>query len=215
MPLPFIVIGVLGTITAGAIGAYATNKLLSSKNDKIANTISDIFDIFNSEYENIILSHGETEAGKSTIAYLLQGKEFNQHRKKQTIKTDSIEIDILDKKYIYYDVNGSSVSNEEKEILRDELEKVKDKVIAIYVFNAEEYIKNQIKAKISAFKEELKKHRNFKDIRAIGTRADKIPDKQKDIIESEIRQLGVECKIFDMTKNPIEELAKFILEGDK
>lgn len=96
----------------------------------------------------------------------------------------------------------------------------------IYLFDAQLYRDNpiekkDIQAEIKAFLKQInsknsKPAREKKiNFRVLGTRGDEFVEKDKENIENEIRELGVECEIFDMKKSKAEHLMPFIVGEQK
>ncbi|RDU66990.1 hypothetical protein CQA53_01630 [Helicobacter didelphidarum] len=199
MPLPWIVGGI-----AVAGGLAALYSWLSDDDDK--NTDQNTT---RKPTKDTLLLLGETAAGKDTLIHILAGKVFaNDYTATATHDRTGVHINNL----LVHNTSGSTMEAvlRSKEELKDELQRYKDKVFLAYVFNADEYKTNKkIHYGIGNCINETK-GRGFKRCLAIGTRGDKILAGEKTKIENEIRQRGLECSIFDMTKSPKNEIKDFI-----
>ena len=188
-----------------------------------------IFTDWLDKQENIIALDGKSMSGKDTLINILSGKGFIKNHKatpgnqmlQMKIKYDSIEFAVTE----FHNVSGDDKANAEKEALIDRIfsDKYANKDIwFIYIFDADLYQNDtqemrDIKSEIKAFLKEIKdKNQNREkkiNFKVLGTRGDKITSYKKSGLENEIRKLGVECQIFDMTKNPKNELAEYIIKG--
>lgn len=81
--------------------------------------------------------------------------------------------------------------------------------IRCYIFDARNFydvenVKLGIQNTIDECKEEGIKYIS------LGTRGDEV-DKEK--IENEVRSMGIECSIFELSKKPVEQVIKFLFKG--
>lgn len=183
--------------------------------------------------ENIIALDGKSMSGKDTLINILSGKGFTKKHKatpdnqmlKMEIKYGNTEFAVTE----FHNVSGADKANNQKAELRKKIfsdEYSNKNIYFIYLFDARLYRDNPIEKKdiqadIKAFLKQInsinskparEKKINFK---VLGTRGDEFVEKDKENIENEIRELGVECEIFDMTKTKTEHLMPFIVGEQK
>ncbi|MDA3077518.1 hypothetical protein OFO07_01090 [Campylobacter sp. JMF_06 NA1] len=183
--------------------------------------------------ENIIALDGKSMSGKDTLINILSGKGFTKKHKatpdnqmlKMEIKYGNTEFAVTE----FHNVSGADKANNQKAELRKKIfsdEYSNKNIYFIYLFDAKLYRDNpkekkDIQADIKAFLKQInsinskparEKKINFK---VLGTRGDEFTKKDKENIENQIRELGVECEIFDMTKTKTEHLMPFIIGEQK
>lgn len=183
--------------------------------------------------ENIIALDGKSMSGKDTLINILSNKGFTKKHKatpdnqmlKMEIKYGNTEFAVTE----FHNVSGADKANNQKAELRKKIfsdEYSSKNIYFIYLFDAQLYRDNptekkDIQADIKAFLKQInsinsKPGREKKiNFRVLGTRGDKFAEKDKENIENQIRQLGAECEIFDMTKTKTEHLMPFIVGEQK
>ncbi|MDA3046632.1 hypothetical protein OFO10_05620 [Campylobacter sp. VBCF_06 NA8] len=175
-----------------------------------------------------ILLDGNQESGKDTLIHILQGKGFRDNYEATTISKDEW-VEANNSLYLIKNVAGSKAARMAKEEIRQkafEKSREQDGVVTfVYVFDASKFLSNkkaekQIIDEIDIFKEEIfeenHKHKRKHKIRLkiLGTRGDQIETTKINNIENTIKIKSlVDCKVFDMTKNPQNALMNFII-GD-
>lgn len=163
---------------------------------------------------------GSIGSGKTTILNVLEHKVGETIPVKDYENTpNNIEDYLISKiektKYSFTDTNGEDYYKGERENYKDKLgkkykDKIENKVVEFYVFNAKDFYNKKLMIKIMGWKEEMKNRKHKHAI--IGTHKDEIA-KQVDDIEKEIKEKAeTKCKIFQLTDNPNakSELEKFI-----
>ena len=149
-----------------------------------------------------ILLVGEKRAGKDTVFHVLKGdgftKEHNVIPNYQTIMAE-----VKNKKIKIINTTGSE--NAWKDV---EKAKGLPHDIRCYVFDSRNfYSDDKIKFGIKDSVEDCRE----KEIKllVLGTRGDEVNNKNK--IEDDIKDLDANCKIFELSKNPKEDLIKYLI----
>ncbi|MEI0485142.1 hypothetical protein [Brachyspira intermedia] len=194
MPLP--VIAIVGIAIGGALALIGVGGIVFYQVDK------------NAPADLTILLIGEKEAGKDTLFHVLKGdgflKEHNVILNYETImakvktKTKKIKIKIIN-------TTGSESSlkdTEEAKSLHHD--------IRCYVFDSRKFYSNDNVVKLG-IKDSINDcmERNI-ILLTIGTRGDEVNNKED--IENEVKSFGSNCKIFELSKNPREDLIKYIFK---
>ena len=155
----------------------------------------------NDEADLTVLLVGEQAAGKDTIFHILKGDGFISN----TTGLGHYEIimaEVKNKKIKVINTTGSESSlkdTEEAKSLHHD--------IRCYVFDSRNfYSDNVIKLGLRDSINDCM-GRNIL-LLAIGTRGDEINN--KDDIINQVKSFGVNCKIFELSKNPREDLIKYI-----
>lgn len=168
-----------------------------------------------------ILFVGETEAGKDTVIELIKTRKFLEKHEKtpafntiaatisyksNTIAIGSTTTDINYKDRIKIKIINTSGSEHSWE----DTEKAKklSHDIRCYIFDARDFynvenIKFGIQNTIDECKEKGIKYMS------LGTRGDEV-DKEK--IENEVRSMGMKCSIFELKKEPVEQVIEFLFK---
>lgn len=204
IPIAIIAANVIGwTIIGGIVYHFANAKLKVKKGD-----VKDKADV-------TILFVGETEAGKDTVIELIRtGKFLEKYKKSTNFKTimtaieyknnysPTAEINYKDKIKII-NTSGSETNWADAEIAKDLKHDIR-----CYIFDAREfYSEEKIKLGIRNTIEECKE-KGIKYI-SLGTRGDEV-DREK--IENEVRSMGMECSVFELSKEPKNEVIKFLFK---
>lgn len=222
MPFPLIpVIIVASSILVGGtvIGTIVYNIGKAKVKVKQAN--------YNDKADVTILFVGETEAGKDTVIELIKtGKFLEKNIKTPAYNTIAATID-------YSHILNNIVKNKLGSETHDHInykDKIKIKIIntsgsenmwadvenakrlshdiRCYIFDARNFYNvENVKLGIQNTIDECKE----KEIKymSLGTRGDEV-DKEK--IENEVRSMGMECSIFELSKKPVEEVIKFLFK---
>lgn len=181
---------------------------------------------------DVIILEGATESGKDTLINILNDKKFKvEYKPTKNEKYLKPNILKLNNKKIGV-INSSGAENKEsiekREKIRDDIfsidiieDIVRDKMIIFcYLFDAskmkDEKNNKIIKLILKALKKEIDEKPNNIIFKAIGTRGDKLNLQEIEKIENDIeKNLLLDCKIFDMTKSPKNDLVKFIIGKTK
>lgn len=181
---------------------------------------------------DVIILEGATESGKDTLINILNDKKFKvEYKPTKNEKYLKPNILKLNNKKIGV-INSSGAENKEsiekREKIRDDIfsidiieDIVRDKMIIFcYLFDAskmkDEKNNKIIKLRLKALKKEIDEKPNNIIFKAIGTRGDKLNLQEIEKIENDIeKNLLLDCKIFDMTKSPKNDLVKFIIGKTK
>lgn len=217
MPFPLIPVIIVATsvLVGGTIIGTIVYTIGSSKVEVKKANYKDKADV-------TILFTGESEAGKDTVIELIITRKFVKNIKK-TAKYNTLvntvtnftpppthtphlcDIDYKDKIKIKI-INTSGSENTWKDT--EEAKKLHHD-IRCYIFDARKfYNEENIKFGIQDTIDECKE-KGIKYI-SLGTRGDEV-DKVK--IENEVRSMGMECSIFELSKEPVEEVIKFLFKG--
>lgn len=222
MPFPLIpVIVVAASILVGGtiIGSIVYHFANADVEVKTAN--------YKDKADVTILFIGESEAGKDTVIELIKtGKFLEKNKKTPAYNTIAATID-------YSHILNNIVKNKLGSETHDHInykDKIKIKIIntsgsennwknteeaknlshdiRCYIFDARDFynvenIKFGIQNTIDECKEKGIKYMS------LGTRGDEV-DKEK--IENEVRSMGMECSIFELSKKPVEEVIKFLFK---
>lgn len=218
MPFPLIpVIVVAASVLVGGtiIGAIVYH--FANADVKVKNAS------YKDKADVTILFIGETEAGKDTVIELIKTGKFLEKNIKTpafntimatinynklsyipTIGNETTDINYKDKKIKIINTSGSEsmwADSENAKKLRHD--------IRCYIFDARNFydvenVKLGIQNTIDECKEEGIKYIS------LGTRGDEV-DKEK--IENEVRSMGIECSIFELSKKPVEQVIKFLFKG--
>ena len=154
-----------------------------------------------------ILLVGEQAAGKDTVFHVLKGDGFiDKHD--IILNYETIIAEVKKKKIKIINTSGSESA------WRD-VEKAKglEHQIRCYVFNSKEFYSNKLGKIIKlGINDNINECRDRKiDLLVIGTRGDEVNNKN-DIEKAVENDMGVNCKIFELSKNPKEELIKYVLK---
>lgn len=221
MPFPLIpiVIGAGVLIATAIIGGVVYHFANADVEVKTAN--------YKDKADVTILFIGESEAGKDTVIELIKtGKFLEKNKKTPAYNTIAATID-------YSHILNNIVKNKLGSETHDHInykDKIKIKIIntsgsennwknteeaknlshdiRCYIFDARDFynvenIKFGIQNTIDECKEKGIKYMS------LGTRGDEV-DKEK--IENEVRSMGMECSIFELSKKPVEEVIKFLFK---
>lgn len=210
MPFPLIpvIISVVATLVGGSIVAAT----IYSFNNADVGEKTDV----------TILFIGETEAGKDTVMELIKTGEFlNESRK--TPKYEAIKTTVKNKKIKIINTSGSDSTFKDVEEAKNLHHNIR-----CYIFDASKFYKgeniiiklflrklfprlrkkqNRIKLGIQNTIDECKE-KNIKCI-SLGTRGDKV---NKEKIENEVRSMGIDCSIFELSKKPQEQVIEFLFK---
>lgn len=216
MPFPFILVAIIvgGAIVTVIIGSVIYHFVNADVDVRPAN--------YEDKADVTILFVGETEAGKDTVIELIKTRKFlEKHEKTPAFNTIAATIS--------YKSNIIAIGSATTDI--DYKDKIKIKIIntsgsehtwkdteeatnlphdiRCYIFDARRfYNEENIKFGIQSTIDECKE-KNIKYI-SLGTRGDEV-DKEK--IENEVRSMGMECSIFELSKAPAEEVIKFLFRS--
>lgn len=221
MPFPLIpiVIGAGVLIATAIIGGVVYHFANADVEVKTAN--------YKDKADVTILFIGESEAGKDTVIELIKTRKFLEKNKKPpayntiaaTIDYSHILNNIVKNKlgsethdHINYKdkikIKIINTSGSENNWKNTEEAKNLSHDIRCYIFDARDFynvenIKFGIQNTIDECKEKGIKYMS------LGTRGDEV-DKEK--IENEVRSMGMECSIFELSKKPVEEVIKFLFK---
>lgn len=221
MPFPLIpiVIGAGVLIATAIIGGVVYHFANADVEVKTAN--------YKDKADVTILFIGESEAGKDTVIELIKTRKFLEKNKKTpayntiaaTIDYSHILNNIVKNKlgsethdHINYKdkikIKIINTSGSENNWKNTEEAKNLSHDIRCYIFDARDFynvenIKFGIQNTIDECKEKGIKYMS------LGTRGDEV-DKEK--IENEVRSMGMECSIFELSKKPVEEVIKFLFK---
>lgn len=206
-----IMIPIIPIIATIAAGVMAIIKIYHLKNANVEVKKGDVKD----KADVTILFVGETQAGKDTVIELIRTGKFLENSKKtpkfDTIMTaieyknnyrpttfieDKIKIKIIN-------TSGAESSWADAEIAKDLKHDIRCYIFDATKFYSEEKIKLGIRNTIEECKE-----KGIKYI-SLGTRGDEV-DREK--IENEVRSMGMECSIFELSKEPKNEVIKFLFK---
>lgn len=218
MPFPLIpiVIGAGVLIATAIIGGVVYHFANADVEVKTAN--------YKDKADVTILFVGEMGAGKDTVIELIKtGKFLNQiiATGKHELKTISVGIKFNN---AFYNNNRSAttdinykdkikikiINTSGSENMLADVENAK-KIphdIRCYIFNAKDFYNvENVKLGIQNTIDECEE----KEIKymSLGTRGDEV-DKEK--IKNEVRSMGMECSIFELSKAPAEEVMKFLFK---
>lgn len=215
MPFPLIPVAIVvgGVIITAIIGSAIYHFANADVDVKTAN--------YNDKADVTILFIGETEAGKDTVIELIKTRKFLEKHKKtpvfntiaatisykpNTIAIGSATTDINYKDKIKIKIINTSGSEHSWE----DTEKAKNihHDIRCYIFDSRNFdnvenVKLGIQNTIDECKEKGIKYM------ALGTRGDEV-DKEK--IENGVRSMGMECSIFELSKEPVEQVIEFLFK---
>lgn len=205
MPFPLIPVIIAVLVGGGSIAAAA---VIYSFNNADVGEKTDV----------TILFIGETEAGKDTVMELIKTGEFLNEKSRKTPKYEAIKTTVKNKTIKIINTSGSDSTFEDTE----EAKKLHHN-IRCYIFDARKFYKgeniiiklfprlrkkqNRIKLGIQNTIDECKE-KNIKCI-SLGTRGDKV---NKEKIENEVRSMGIDCSIFELSKKPQEQVIEFLFK---
>lgn len=175
-----------------------------------------------------ILFIGESEAGKDTVIELIKTRKFLQKYQKTpafntitaTIDYNAILNNIVKTKLDIKETNNHinykdkikikiiNTSGSENMLADVENAKKISHDIRCYIFNAKDFynvenVKLGIQNTIDECEEKKIKYMS------LGTRGDEV-DKEK--IENEVRSMGMKCSIFELKKEPVEQVIEFLFK---
>lgn len=166
-----------------------------------------------------ILFIGESGAGKDTVIELIKTRKFkeainstpgyktiiatinyNKAFYNATIGNMTTDIKI---KIKIINTSGAEGLYEDAEIAKNLSHDIR-----CYIFNAKDFYNvENVKLGIQNTIDECKEKR-IKYI-SLGTRGDEV---DKDKIENEVRRMGIECSIFELSKEPVEQVIEFLFK---
>lgn len=170
-----------------------------------------------------ILFIGETEAGKDTVIELIKTGKFlekniktpafntimttinyNKLSYNPTIGNETTNINYKDKKIKIINTSGSEHNWRNTEIAKNLSHDIR-----CYIFDARNfYDVENVKLGIQNTIDECEE-KGIKYI-SLGTRGDEV---NKDKIENDVRRMGMECSIFELSKKPVEQVIEFLFKG--
>ncbi|TXJ21179.1 hypothetical protein EPJ79_08635 [Brachyspira aalborgi] len=216
MPFPLIpVIIVASSVLVGGtiIGTIVYNIGRAKVKVKPAN--------YKDKADVTILFIGETEAGKDTVIELIKTRKFLEKHEKTpafntiaatiSYKSNTIAIGNATTDINYKDkikIKIINTSGSEHSLEDTEKAKKLSHDIRCYIFDARDFynvenIKFGIQNTIDECKEKGIKYMS------LGTRGDEV-DKEK--IENEVRSMGMKCSIFELKKEPVEQVIEFLFK---
>lgn len=192
MPLP--VIAIVGIAVGGALALLGVGGVVFYQVDK------------NAPADLTILLVGEKEAGKDTVFHVLKGDGFvNEYNIIPHYETIMAKVKTKKKKIKIKIINttGSESSWKDTEEAKDLRHDIR-----CYVFDSRKfYSDNVIKLGI---KDSIEDCKNKKiNLLVVGTRGDEV---NKNKIENDVKDIGANCKIFELSKNPKQDLIKYIFK---
>ncbi|KLI38475.1 hypothetical protein SZ51_06980 [Brachyspira hyodysenteriae] len=189
MPLP--VIAIVGIAVGGALALLGVGGVVFYQVDK------------NAPADLTILLIGEKEAGKDTVFRVLKGDGFvNTYN--VALNYEPIMAKVNKKKIKIINTTGSESSWKDTEKAKGLPHDIRCYVFDSRKFYSDNVIKLGIKDSINDCGE-----RNI-TLLTIGTRGDEVNNKKD--IENEVKSFGSNCKIFELSKNPREDLMKYIFK---
>lgn len=190
MPLP--VIAIVGIAVGGALALLGVGGVVFYQVDK------------NAPADLTILLVGEKEAGKDTVFHVLKGDGFIKEHDIIPHYDDTIMAKVNKKKIKIINTTGSESSWKDTEEAKGLPHDIRCYVFDSRKFYSDNVIKLGIKDSINDCGE-----RNI-TLLTIGTRGDEVNNKKD--IENEVKSFGSNCKIFELSKNPREDLIKYIFK---
>lgn len=190
--MPFPLIPVIVTAVVTIIGGGIVASIISSLAPADVEEKADI----------TILFIGETEAGKDTVMELIKTGEFlNESRK--TPKYEAIKTTVKNKTIKIINTSGSDSTFEDTEKAKNIPHNIRCYIFDARKFYKDEKIKNGIQNTINECKE-----KNIKYM-SLGTRGDEV---NKEKIENKVRSMGIDCSIFELSKEPHEQVIEFLFK---
>ena len=215
----FIPIGFIIVAAIAVIGAVVYHFANADVDIKPAN--------YKDKADVTILFIGESEAGKDTVIELIKTRKFLDKYNKtpdykeiyktllatidykplnntKTIESSTTDINYKDKMKIKI----INTSGSEHLFKNTEYAKNLPHNIRCYIFNAKDFYNvENVKLGIQNTIDECEE-KGIKYI-SLGTRGDEV-DKEK--IENEVRSMGMECSIFELSKEPVEQVIEFLFK---
>lgn len=214
MPFPLIpvIIAVATTLVVGTVATIIYSFAAADVEVKSGNQ--------KDEADVTILFIGETEAGKDTVINLIKDRKFTPNIKKTpmyntviaTITYKSNESSSENNNYINYkdkikikiiNTSGSDSTFEDAERAKNLPHNIRCYIFDARKFYKDEKIKNGIQNTINECKE-----KNIKYM-SLGTRGDEV---NKEKIENKVRSMGIDCSIFELSKEPHEQVIEFLFK---
>lgn len=219
MPFPFLLwgAGALGIGAIGWIGKKIYDYFDDEENEQEKKEAKERERTFK-DYERVIWLQGIALAGKDTILHIIKGDGFKESYPTTHRVDENYEAQIANEKWKLINTGGSSTNNEPKEQWRNERLKPlpqedKKKVLWLYIFDMQEYDKDHIKSRIEASRSTAKDC-GISAFIAVGTHLDKLQaaglDSKIEQIQSELQELGIRYFLYDLSKNPREEVIQMI-----
>lgn len=188
--MPFPLIPVIVTAVVTIIGGGIVASIISSLAPADVEEKADI----------TILFIGETEAGKDTVMELIKTGEFlNESRK--TPKYEAIKTTVKNKTIKIINTSGSDSTFEDTEKAKNLHHNIRCYIFDARKFYKDEKIKNGIQNTINEC--------NDKKYISLGTRGDEV---NKEKIENNVRSMGIDCSIFELSKRPREQVIEFLFK---